>query len=182
MQPAAPQPAAPPPSGSAQDPKPAAELPIPVDAEADHAGAPVQAITIEQALRLARGGNVALQAAALLPQQARMDLLFQEAAFVPELYGSSGFAESKRPARNFFAPSVTTQTLDAQVGWRQRGVTGGLFDLAFVPTRFDSSGSAAFPDTQYTSEWTASYRQPLLRGGWSDYATAPIDAARHQVN
>jgi outer membrane protein len=182
VQPAAPQPAAPPPSGSAQDPKPAAELPIPVDAEADHAGAPVQAITIEQALRLARGGNVALQAAALLPQQARMDLLFQEAAFVPELYGSSGFAESKRPARNFFAPSVTTQTLDAQVGWRQRVVTGGLFDLAFVPTRFDSSGSEAFPDTQYTSEWTASYRQPLLRGGWSDYATAPIDAARHQVN
>jgi outer membrane protein TolC len=181
----APQPAAPQdpkPAAAPQDPKAAAEPPIPVDAEADHAGAPVQAITIEQALRLARGGNVALKAAALLPQQARMDLLFQEAAFVPELYGASGIAQSERPTRNAFSPSVSTQTFDAQLGWRQRVVTGGLFDLAFVPSRFDSSGSAAFPDTQYTSEWVASYRQPLLRGGWSDYATAPIDAARHQVN
>ena len=125
----APTPPAPAQPAPPQDPKPAVEPPIPVDAEADHAGAPVQAITIEQALRLARGGNVALKAAALLPQQARMDLLFQEAAFVPELYGASGIAQSERPTRNAFSPSVSTQTFDAQLGWRQRVVTGGLFDM-----------------------------------------------------
>jgi outer membrane protein TolC len=69
--------------------------------------------------------------------------------------------------------------MDAALGWRQRAVTGALFDLAFRPARFETSGSTAFPDRQFTAEWAASVRQPLLRGGWSDYNLAPVDAARY---
>ncbi len=155
--------------------------PIPVDAEAQRAGAPVRSLTLGDAMRLGRSGNVALQAAALLPEQARMELLFQEAGFVPELYGGTGFSDRSSPTRNSFSPSVDSQTIDATVGWRQRVVTGGLFDLAFQPSRFDSSGSTAFPAQQFSSEWIASYRQPLLRGAWTDYALAPIATARYQV-
>jgi outer membrane protein len=177
-----------------QDPKPQSparpekpqqgrgDEPIPVDVEADRQRAPVRTLTLGDALRVGRGGNVVLRAASLVPEQARMELLFAEAGFVPELYGAGGFGERKAPQRNAFSPSITSQTIDAQLGWRQRVVTGGLFDLAFQPTRFDSSESGGtFPETQFTSEWAASYRQPLLRGAWSDYATAPIAAARYQV-
>jgi outer membrane protein TolC len=168
-----------------QAPKPAVPPPIPVDLEADAAGAPVQSLTIEEAMRLGRTGNVALKAAALLPQQARMDLLFNEAAFVPELFGGGGIDQGQRPGfrsaqlGGFQVQPVSTQTLDAQLGWRQRLVTGGLFELAFQPTRTDFYSSDF---TQYQSVYTASYRQPLLRGAWTDYATAPISAARHQAN
>ncbi len=172
------EPTAPPPTPPAP---PQGEPPIPVDAEAERLGAPVRPLTLGDALRAGRAGNVGLRAAALLPEQARMDLLFAEAGFVPELYSGGGFAERKSPQRNAFSPSITSQTLDAEIGWRQRVVTGGLFDLAFQPARFDSEGSSAFPSSQFTSEWVASYRQPLLRGAWSDYALAPINAARYQL-
>lgn len=167
-----------------QDPVPAVpqgDWPIPVDVEAERLAAPVRALTLGEALRAGRTGNVGLRAASLRPEQARMDLLFAEAGFVPELYGGGGYAETKSPLKNLYSPSVTTQTIDAQLGWRQRVVTGGLFDLAFQPTRFDSQGSAAYPSQQFTSEWSASYRQPLLRGAWSDYALAPINSARYQL-
>lgn len=160
--------------------KPQSEPPIPTDAEAERLGAPVRAITLGEALRSGRAHNVGLRAASLLPEEARMNLLFAEAGFNPEIYGSTGFAERRAPQRNAFSPSVTSQTIDATLGWRQRVVTGGLFDLAYQPTRFDSTGGGgAFPSTQFTSEWAVSYRQPLLRGAWSDYAQAPIASARY---
>lgn len=168
-----------------QDPKPAVPPPIPVDLEADAAGMMVQSLTVEEALRMGRRGNVSLKAAALLPQQARMDLLFNEAAFIPELFGGGGIQQGSRPgfrSAQFGGqpiPSVKTQSLDAQLGWRQRVVTGGLFDLAYRPTRTDFLTSDS---TQFQSIWAANYRQPLLRGAGTDYATAPISAARHQVN
>lgn len=161
--------------------EPQAIEPIPVDAEAERIGAPIRTLTLSEALRAGRAGNASLRAAALLPEQARMELLFAEAGFVPELYASAGYAERESPQRNAFSPSLKTSTLSAEVGWRQRVVTGGLFDLAFAPQRFDSSGSAAFPGQQFTSEWTASYRQPLLRGAGTDVATASINAARHRL-
>ena len=159
---------------------PQGPAPLPVDAEADQRGAPVRQLTLEDALRLGRAQNVALRAAEVLPLQARLDLLFAEAGFLPELYGSTGYSDTQSPTRNQFQPSVSQQTIDATVGWRQRVATGGLFDLAFKPARYETSGSSAFPERQFSSEWVASYRQPLLRGAWTDYNLAPINAARYR--
>ena len=117
----------------------------------------------------------------MLPDQAQLDLLFAEANFQPELYGSTGFAKSETPERNAFQPSIGSQTIDATMGWRQRAITGGLFDLAFQPVRFESDGgNGAFPSRQFSAQWAASFRQPLLRGGWTDYNLAPITTARYQ--
>lgn len=163
-----------PPAQGAQEPQ------VPVDAEADRTGAPVRTLSLDDSLRLGRVNNVGLRAAELLPMQARLDLVFAEAGFVPELYGAVGYAEGESPARNAFQPSVSTTSLDATIGWRQRVITGGAFDLAFRPARYESSGSSAFPDRQFSSEWSATYRQPLLRGAWTDYNLAPVNAARYR--
>ncbi|HEB52870.1 MAG TPA: TolC family protein [bacterium] len=161
--------------------KQAPEKPIPLDQEAEARGTEIKYLRLADALRRGRQANVALKAAELLPQQARLDLLFAEAAFQPELYGNTGFRESRSPQRNAFSPSVTSQTIDATLGWRHRVITGGLFDLAFQPTRFDSDGGGgAFPSTQFQSQWVASFRQPLLRGAWSDYALAQVTAAKYR--
>jgi outer membrane protein len=156
--------------------------PIPVDQEADQRGAPVRELTLEDALRIGRNQNVGLRSAELLPEQARMDLLYAEAGFEPELYGNASYGESESPTRSQFQPSTSRTTIDAALGWRQRVATGGLFDLAFRPARYETSGSSAYPDRQYTAEWAASYRQPLLRSAWTDYNLAPINSARLGVN
>lgn len=155
----------------------------PVDAAAEQQGAPIRELTLGDALRSGLRHNVGLRAGEISPQQARLELLFAEAGFEPEMYGSAGYADRQSPTRNAFSPSIESTTIDATVGWRQRVVTGGLFDLAFQPTRFESSQSGgAFPDKQFTSEWTASFRQPLLRSAWSDYGLASVNTARYRLS
>ncbi|MEC7584522.1 MAG: TolC family protein [Planctomycetota bacterium] len=167
----------------AQDPKPPSLLqesvqviPIPVDMEAEELGQPVRELSLDDALRLGRAHNMQLRAAELLPQQAQQDLLFSEAAFQPELYGSFGYAETETPTLNAFQPSIQREAIDATLGWRQRVITGGQFDLAFRPARAETTSSleGAFPERQFTSVWSISYAQPLLRGAWMDYNLAPI--------
>ncbi|MCA8975935.1 MAG: TolC family protein [Planctomycetes bacterium] len=162
-----------------QDPQPPArvEPPVPVDAEADDRGAPIRVLTLDDALRMGRTQNVDLSAAELLPEQARLDMLFAEAGFEPELYVNGNYGEADSPRRSDFQPSNSQVTLDGAIGWRQRMITGGLFDLSYRPARFVTSGSNAFPDKLFTSEWSASYRQPLLRGAWTDYNLASVNLA-----
>lgn len=149
-----------------------------VDREAEDRGYVVRTLSLEDALRVGRAGNVQLRAAELLPEQARMDLLFAEAAFAPEVYVNSNYTDSRSPQRNAFQPSVHRTTIDGAIGWRQRTVTGGSFDLAFRPARLEASGSPAFPGKLYTAEWGATFRQPLLRGGWTDYNLAAATSAQ----
>lgn len=154
----------------------------PVDADAEQQGAPIKEMTLEEALARGRRSNVGIKEAQILPQQARLDLVFAEAGFQPEFYGAGGFAESQRPQFNSFQPSITSQTIDAQVGWRQRVITGGLFDLAFQPSRFESDGGGGFfPSRQFTANWQASFRQPLLRSAWTDYNLGDVRSARYRM-
>ena len=172
-----------------QDPKRDAsgisiDLPIPVDTEAELHGSPVRELTLEDALRCGRQFNVGLKAAELLPEQARLDVIFAEAAFEPELFGNTTYAERQTPPSFFAAaqqnvPGLQSQTIDAQIGWRQRVVTGGLFELAFQPTRFDSNQPNS---DQVTSLWSSSFRQPLLRGAWSDFNLAQVNGARYRLS
>jgi outer membrane protein len=167
-----------------QDPRPQdapPQQPLPIDLEAEQRGANVRELTLEDALHRGRRYNVSLKAARLLPDQAQLDLLFAEAGFQPELYGNAGYAESESPRRNQFQPSISSQTMDATLGWRQRVITGGLFDLAFQPTRFESDGgNGAFPSRQFSAQYVASYRQPLMRGGWTDFNLAEVTSARYR--
>ena len=156
---------------------------IPLDRDADQRGAPVKEMTLDEALLRGRRWNVGIKEAQVLPEQARLDVVFAEAGFQPEFYGAAGFAESERPQFNTFQPSITSQTMDAQLGWRQRVITGGLFDLAFQPARFDSDRGDGnfFPSRQFSAVWQASFRQPLLRGAWTDYSLGDIASARFRM-
>ncbi|MCK5941630.1 MAG: TolC family protein, partial [Planctomycetes bacterium] len=157
--------------------------PLPVDEEAERLGAPIKEMTLEEALLRGRQWNVGIKTAELLPEQARLDLVFAESGFQPEFYGSGGYSSSESPRRNAFQPSVKSETIDATVGWRQRVITGGLFDLAFEPSRFESDGGGGFfPSRQFSANWQASFRQPLLRGAWTDYNLAQVTGARYRLS
>lgn len=171
-----------PPGGAGQDPAPKpqdAPIAIPIDVEAEKRGLPIRQFTLAEALRVGRANNVGLRAAELVPQQASQRLVEAEAFFNPEFYGGLGYGENNSPTRNDFSPAVKSVSADATLGWRQRVATGGLFDLAYEPAKLTTSGSTAFFPKLYTSVWTATYTQPLLRGAGTDYNMAAIDSARY---
>ncbi|GAB4143567.1 MAG: hypothetical protein Fur0037_11210 [Planctomycetota bacterium] len=175
-------------AGQESPQRPSPRAAIPVDAEAEQRGSRVLEITIEEAMRLCRMNNADLKTGEMVPREAAASLLGAEAVFQPEIYGDLSYSEGQTPARNVFQPSIETRTLSGTLGWRQRVVTGGLFDLAFRPVRLRESASFslpgfsgdAFPD-QYSSDWRLSYTQPLLRSAWADYNLANIRAAEFDL-
>ena len=143
------------------------DVPIPTDQEATSS----VELTLADALRIGRRSNTNLAALELLPMQAREDLRGARAFFEPELYGEAGAGKTQDPSRNIFVPEITRETYDGKLGWRQRVASGGLFDLAFTPTKVhQTTTSPGFPVQQFTSDVTLTFTQPLLRGAWSDYA------------
>ncbi|MHC4921418.1 MAG: TolC family protein [Planctomycetota bacterium] len=163
----------------AQEPKfkftPPEKIPIPVEAGQRR----VWPLTVEDALYLGQRQNIDLKVVALAPQQALEDLRIAEAFFEPEVFGAVGFRGARTPVRNTFQPSLKRDIYDAEVGWRQRVVTGGMFDTALTFANLDQSTgdpTAQFP-SQISAGWAVSYTQPLLRGAWTDYTLREIHAA-----
>ena len=55
--------------------------------------------------------------------------------------------------------------------------TGGTFRAAFARDNTDTDSTFAAQETSTTDVLTLSYKQPLLRGAWREYATVQQRAA-----
>ncbi len=132
-------------------------------------------LTLYDALRLGRLNNLSLKAAALTPLQLREDLRVDEAFFEPELFGSANIGRSQDPPRNIFQPAITRETINGNIGMRQRLVTGGLYELTFTPLRVkQQTNTPGFPSQLYTMEAQAQLTQPLLRGAWTESTLSEV--------
>jgi outer membrane protein TolC len=155
-------------------------IPIPVEAASTRR----LELTVEQALELARRRNTAIAIRELDPAQARSDLRGAEAFFEPELFGSVGVSRSESVPQGLFRPTSETETFDGQVGWRQRVISGGLFELALAPGKFTQKQQSQFGRNDFriwTADVSATYTQPLLRGGWMDYTLNGVRTAETAV-
>ncbi len=153
---------------------PAGEIPIPSDTQG-----PTTELTLRDALILGRRNNTNLKVGELLPLQAEQDLRLAHASFDPELYSNLSVSKSKDPTRNIFQPEITRELFTATMGVRQLTSTGGTFDLSYSPTRLNQSTTVlGFPESQYTSALRGSFRQPLLRGAWTDYGLKGVRVAQ----
>ncbi len=152
-----------------------ADIPIP----ADQRGREVLELTLADALRLAKENNLDLRADSLVPQEEQQSLRVEEAFFEPEFFGSVRTGRALDPQRNVFQPSIKRETVSGQLGFRQRVVTGGSFELSFSPSRLrQNTQTPGFPNRQFTSTFSASVTQPLLRGAWSDYALRNVHSSQ----
>lgn len=162
----------------AQDPESTTrfkDIPIP----ADQSGREVLELSLADALRLGRVGNLDLRADELVPEEGEQSLRLEEGFFEPEFFGSISTARSRSPARNVFQPSIKTERVAGQLGFRQRVVTGGSYELTFSPARLrQSTTTAGFPSRQFSSQAQVTLTQPLLRGAWSDYAMRNVHSAQ----
>lgn len=137
-------------------------------------------LTLEAALRLARANNTAIQIAEMRPLQVLEDWRQAQAFFEPEMFSDIGFRRSQSVSRGAFSPITEQQILDGRFGWRQRAVTGGLFELAFAPVKFVQEQNAFFGRNDvrlWTSDLRFTYSQPLLRGGWMTATMTDVRAA-----
>ena len=129
------------------------DIPIP----SDRSGADVLELTLQDAMRIGRANNLDLRADEMVPQEQRMSIRVEEAFFEPEFFGSISTGRATDPQRNAFQPSIKRETVSGQVGFRQRVVTGGSFELAFSPSRLRQATNVPdFPNRQYSSQLTAS--------------------------
>ena len=152
-------------------------VPIPDDEQHTEG---VERLRLADCVRMGMLQNTTLTEFGLVPRIRAEDVRAARAFFEPELFGAVGAARSQSPGRSAVQPASTATTYDAQVGLRQRVVTGGLFQLEFSPVRVQQTvnSTLAFPTRYYTAEWTASFTQPLLRGAWIDYNTANIERSK----
>lgn len=161
--------------GRAQEPekKPPQSYTIPVDEE----GGELFPLSLGEALRIGARNNTALRVEELLPMQSSQDVRGARAVFEPELFADATAARSESPSRifqgaGFIAPSITNTSYNGRFGMRQLVPSGGLFDLAYSPTKIRQNISG--PETEWGSDITVSYIQPLLRGGWADYTLSDV--------
>lgn len=137
-------------------------------------------LTLGATLRLARANNTAIQIAELKPLQVLEDLRRAQAFFEPELFHDIGYRRTATVPQGAFSPSTERQILDGQFGWRQRVVTGGLFEMALAPSKLVQEQNAFFGRNDvklWTSDMTFTYSQPLLRGGWTQVTLTEVRAA-----
>jgi len=150
------------------------KIPIPVEKGQTR----VLPLTWQYAVRLGQEQNIDLKVAELVPKEAFEDLRVAKALFEPELFGSVGYRSARTPSRNSFQPGLKQDIYDTEFGWRQRVVTGGVFENTFSMTNLDQRelGIGVFP-SQFAAGWGVRYTQPLLRGAWTDYTLREISAA-----
>jgi outer membrane protein TolC len=137
-------------------------------------------LTLGATLRLARANNTAIQISELSPLQVLEDVRAAQAFFEPELFHDLGFRRSQTVPQGAFQPSTERQILDGRLGWRQRVITGGLFEMAFAPVKLVQEQNAFFGRNDvklWTSDMTFTYSQPLLRGGWTQVTLTEVRAA-----
>jgi len=155
------------------------EIPIGVDQDSK------LEIALEDALRLGVLNNTNLKIDELLPHQASEDVRRARAAFEPELFATVRGSKTESPDRIFQAagftqPAITQEAYSGRFGIRQLVPSGGVFDLAFAPSKFrQNNGSGS--TREFGSDFTVTYTQPLLRGAWSDYTLRDVhtqEAAR----
>lgn len=137
-------------------------------------------LTLDAALRMARAKNTAIQIAELGPLLVLEQLRQAQAFFEPEAFTDLGYRSSKSVSQGAFSPATERQTMDARLGWRQRAITGGLFEMALAPVKFVQKQNAFFGRNDvslWTSDLTFTYSQPLLRGGWTQVTLTDVRAA-----
>ncbi len=140
----------------------------------EQAETPVLELTLQDALRIALQNNLSLEAEQLITTGTRYDALGSWGSFDPVFRVTGTRFDSETPAqRDLDGAAVVEQ--DAQVLNAALNVplrTGGAVDISLQHRNFKTNDSFARFDVSTDDVFTIALTQPLLRGGWSRFATS----------
>ncbi|HUR27756.1 MAG TPA: TolC family protein [Planctomycetota bacterium] len=163
--------------GKGQDPT-APPNPPPAPAESPAPAAPRGEtrleLSLEQALKIALDNDLGLELEAIATEVASYEYLGSWGSFDPRVTATAAVTDSEFEAGSSLAGAVIvkedTQEFSTGVGLPLK--TGGRFDVTYgsVNSRSNNSFNNVNPSTTDTLGIT--FRQPLWRGAWMQYATS----------
>lgn len=134
------------------------------------------AITLEGAYELALKRNLDLQVAATNAQIAVYRARGSWGAFDWVLGAQLGYSDAEFRSQNIFGGGSETN-LDYGVDLTKPTTTGGTFRFGYNTTRFETDSGFNALNEASRDIVSLSYLQPLLRNGWTDYATSVQELA-----
>lgn len=144
---------------------------------------PVMQIGQEEAVRLALENNLGVQGQRLAPQIQEFSVARALAAYTPEVVASTGRSSSSAPPTNFLETGVdvtTSSNFNSSGGVRQVLPWGGSYQVGLDGSRFTTDAPRAVFSPRITTDFSAVYTQPLLRGLFIDSNRLSILQSRNQ--
>lgn len=157
--------------GRAQDPATPPAGSIPPAESLFGAGRGLE-LTLDAALRLALENNLGLKVDDLATDAALYAAKGSWGAFDWTLAANGGVTDNQFKSDNVFGGS-TTNTQSFGLDLSRPLSTGGTFQAGFDRANTDTDNSFSALPTSTSDVVSLSYVQPLLRGAWRQYATAP---------
>lgn len=139
-----------------------------------------EVLRLETAVDQALANNLGLIAARYSPANALEDVLIEQAAFDPELFGSTARSESLSAASSSSLDSASipeSQSRRSRVGVDKRFSTGANVTVDTGIRRSSSNNNAA-RNPDYSTDVGLSLRQPLWKDAWQKVNLAPLARAR----
>ena len=136
---------------------------------------PEMSLTVEEAIGLALRSNPGLEQAKVAAEIAEFDSIGSWGDFEWVFDSSVRYTDSTTESRSQFGGGIgqafTSTTYAGSVGFTRPLTTGGQFRADFRPN-YSEGDNAVFATSSWDDSLTFSFKQPLLRGAWSESATS----------
>ena len=166
--------------GSPQPPaSPAPQIPV----STSTANGATMRLSADEAVRMALENNLGIQAERLSPQINTLNVSQARAAYAPVLFSNFLSRNSTQPPSSFItgSGSILTNESVSQNGGLQQNVPwgGGRYTFSIDGSKVTSSAIDSRYNPQLSSNMSAQYVQPLLRGFKTDSLRQQIDTSQN---
>jgi outer membrane protein TolC len=141
-------------------------------------------LTADEAVRMALENNLGIQAERLAPQITTMNVSQARAAYAPVLFSNFLSRNSTQPPSSFVtggsADILTNESFSQDAGLQQNVKWGGgRYSFSIDGSKVTSSAVDSRYNPQLSSNLTAQYVQPLLRGFKTDNLRQQIETSQN---
>ena len=140
-------------------------------------------LTADEAVRMALENNLGIQAERLAPQINTLSVSQARAAYAPVLFSNFLSRNSTQPPSSFITGggSILTNESFSQNGGLQQNVPwgGGRYTFSLDGSKVTSSAIDSRYNPQLSSNLSAQYVQPLLRGFKTDSLRQQIETSQN---
>ena len=166
--------------GSPQPPaSPAPQIPV----STSTANGAIMRLSADEAVRMALENNLGIQAERLSPQINTLNVSQARAAYAPVLFSNFLSRNSTQPPSSFItgSGSILTNESFSQNGGLQQNVPwgGGRYTFSIDGSKVTSSAIDSRYNPQLSSNLSAQYVQPLLRGFKTDSLRQQIETSQN---
>ena len=148
------------------------------------ANGPVVQLSADEAVRMALENNLGIQAERLAPQITTLNVSQARAAYAPVLFSNFLSRNSTQPPSSFVtggsADILTNESVSQDAGLQQNVKWGGgRYSFSIDGSKVTSSAVDSRYNPQLSSNLTAQYVQPLLRGFKTDNLRQQIETSEN---